>query len=145
MRNDGSHATSFAAIKTASRGRLPTNMVEIPESHQECEGAVRYAAVLEASALEEGCTRAVVVGNQAIVLAKHGDRIYACENRCPHQGQELAGGLLRRGQLICRHHGARFDLATGASTGPHTECAIKIFPVRIVEGRVEVAVPVSAP
>lgn len=121
------------------------HMSETEESQEHASETVRFHPVLEVAALGEGTTRAVVVGNEAIVLARHGDRIYACENRCPHQGQPLAGGLLRRGQLICRHHGARFDLVTGASTGPHTACPIKVFPVRIVEGRVEVAVPVSLP
>lgn len=105
----------------------------------------RYHEVLAAADLAEGCTRAVVIGKESIVLARHGDRIFACENRCPHQGQPLEGGLLRRGHLICRHHGARFDLVTGASAGPHTTCSIKVFAVRIVDGRVEVALPVPTP
>lgn len=120
-------------------------MSETAESPERAGETARFHPVLEVAALAEGATRAVVIGNEAILLARHGDRIYACENRCPHQGQPLVGGLLRRGQLICRHHGARFDLVTGASTGPHTSCPIKVFPVRIVEGRVEVAVPVSSP
>ena len=40
--------------------------------------------------------------------------------------------------LMCRRHGSRFDIATGAVIdGPATE-ALKVYEVREVKGRVQV-------
>lgn len=91
--------------------------------------------------LEEGQTKVMIVNGYQLVIGKHKQQIYAFENRCPHQGKELVNGLLRRGQIICPHHGARFDLVTGASQGEHTTVGIGTFHTRILGGEVEVLLP----
>ncbi len=61
----------------------------------------------------------VLIGNEmtALLVIKHGDRIVAYRNACPHQGRRLdyAPGmfLLKDERLICPAHGAVFTLLDG--------------------------------
>lgn len=92
--------------------------------------AYRFAALRET--LREGETLGVRLDGQDLLLCQYRERIYAFENRCPHQGRAMDGALIRRGQLVCPHHGARFELETGAPSGPLARCALKAFEVRLI-------------
>ena len=66
---------------------------------------------------------------------------WAIEDVCSHDGAELAGGPVDDHQVICPRHGARFCLKTGKALTPPAYEDIRIFPVRVREGRVEVELP----
>ena len=100
-----------------------------PDRDQTDQG-YRFAALREA--LREGETLSVKLDGQDLLLCQYRERVYAFENRCPHQGRAMDGALIRRGQLVCPHHGARFDLETGAPSGPLARCALKAFEVRLI-------------
>ncbi len=71
------------------------------------------------------------------VFAVEGE-VYAVEDACTHDGGELAGGPLEGCTITCPRHGARFDLKTGAVLAPPAVVPLRIFPVRVTAGRVEV-------
>src|SRR5579872_663560 len=49
-----------------------------------------------------------------ILLLRNGTGLYACTNRCPHEGYPLSEGTLSEGcVLTCNWHNWKFDLATG--------------------------------
>ncbi|KTT63949.1 hypothetical protein NS383_17695 [Pseudomonas oryzihabitans] len=83
-------------------------------------------------ALEEGASLVVELDGQSILLCQARQSVYAVENRCPHQGKPMDGALVRKGQVICPHHGARFDLRTGEALGPHTRCPLRTFKVHLI-------------
>lgn len=57
--------------------------------------------------------------------------LYAIEDRCSHDGGELASGKCEGNEIICPRHGARFCLLNGeALTAPAYE-SIETYPVRI--------------
>jgi nitrite reductase/ring-hydroxylating ferredoxin subunit len=61
-------------------------------------------------------TRKAVIrhqGRQILVLqTEHG--IFACTNRCPHEGYPLSEGVLTDGCILtCNWHNWKFDLASG--------------------------------
>lgn len=66
---------------------------------------------------------------------------WAIEDVCSHDGAELAGGPVDDHQVICPRHGARFCLKTGRALTPPAYEDIRTFPVRVRDGRVEVALP----
>jgi len=82
------------------------------------------------------------IQGRSVLIAHLDDGFHALENRCSHAASPLDGSrILRGGQILCPLHGARFDLRTGeAKTAPAFR-SIPVYPVRVVEGRVEVAVP----
>jgi nitrite reductase/ring-hydroxylating ferredoxin subunit len=79
-----------------------------------------------------------------VLVVKTESGIYAVNDRCTHQASTLSGGRIRRGAVMCPLHGARFELDTGRNIGG-TYRPIRTFPLRIVDGMVEVAVPEDSP
>jgi 3-phenylpropionate/trans-cinnamate dioxygenase ferredoxin component len=66
---------------------------------------------------EETLTARTVAGLD-IVIVRHAGRLYAVPDRCTHARYPLHDGSLEDGRLVCRHHGARFDLESGRPTLP---------------------------
>jgi len=63
---------------------------------------------------------------------------YAIEDRCSHDGGELASGECDGDEIICPRHGARFSIKDGeALTAPAYE-RIEVFPVRVEEGIIQI-------
>ncbi len=66
--------------------------------------------------------------------------LYAIEDVCTHDGEELTGGPVEGDQIICPRHGARFCLRSGKALTPPAYEDLPTYPVRIRDGRIEVAV-----
>jgi nitrite reductase (NADH) small subunit len=82
-----------------------------------------------------------VEGYEVLVLA-HDDSLYAFQNRCIHKQRELAKGVVLNGKLVCPGHQWAFALDSGYEAVKE-ECQ-PMFPVRVVDGVVEVDVTVPA-
>ncbi len=98
------------------------------------------------TALDALADRASVVvdhAGQKVLLVRLGDDVRAYDGRCPHARTALAAGPLARGALIeCPMHGAQFAAADGAlQPGPVTCPDLTAWPVRVLDGHVEVDVP----
>jgi phenylpropionate dioxygenase-like ring-hydroxylating dioxygenase large terminal subunit len=63
-----------------------------------------FTPVLDSAALAENQPTRVEVGEQAIVLVRQGDEVYALRERCSHLGGPLAGGKVEGGCLILQSH-----------------------------------------
>ncbi len=83
-----------------------------------------------------------VEGYEVLVLA-HDDNLYAFQNRCIHKQRELAKGVVLNGKLVCPGHQWAFALDSGYEAVKE-ECQ-PMFPVRVVDGIVEVDVTVPEP
>lgn len=92
---------------------------------------------------EEGKLAGKIAG-WYVLLAKIDDGFHAVNDRCTHQAALLSAGRIRRGAVMCPLHGARFEVATGRCIGAAYR-DLRIFPVRLVEGMIEVCVPDAAP
>jgi nitrite reductase/ring-hydroxylating ferredoxin subunit len=68
----------------------------------------------------------------------------ALEGTCPHRGGPLAEGIVRDGVVTCPLHWWRFDLRTGEHVGD-PGLRLARYPVRVVNGMVEVLLPPSHP
>ncbi|HAI10323.1 MAG TPA: hypothetical protein DCM28_01375 [Phycisphaerales bacterium] len=90
--------------------------------------------------LSEDTPQAVTVEGESIVLCKVKDQVTAFINSCPHAGLPLDSGDVTDGVLTCPFHGYTFNVCTGKNTTFETDPALKQFPVRIVDGKVEVQV-----
>ncbi|MEJ8859397.1 Rieske 2Fe-2S domain-containing protein [Variovorax robiniae] len=64
--------------------------------------------------------------------------VHAIADSCPHAGASLAGGALQGTSIRCPAHGLRFDLATGHIHGAGGGLAVRIYPVRVLDGRIQV-------
>lgn len=104
----------------------------------------RYTRVAAAADLPAGGSLAVKVDGWHVLLADVDGQIHAVNDRCTHAASLLSTGRIRRGMVMCPLHGARFDLATGASLGAGYK-PLRCFAVRVINGQIEIAVPDHAP
>src|SRR5688500_1021288 len=75
---------------------------------------------------------------EAVLLARHGDEIFAVSATCTHYSGPLGEGLLVDGTLRCPWHHACFDLRSGAPLRAPALNPIACYEVKIAGGRVAV-------
>jgi nitrite reductase/ring-hydroxylating ferredoxin subunit len=78
----------------------------------------------------------VVVGEEEILLVRRGSEVFALGYLCSHQDKELEGGQCAGDAWICPHHGARFDLRTGAALSMPAIEAVPRYEVKTEGGDV---------
>jgi nitrite reductase/ring-hydroxylating ferredoxin subunit len=66
--------------------------------------------------------------------------VHAVHNVCSHAFARMDEGRLRGTRLICPLHGAGFDVRTGAVLGAPATAPLRSYPVRVVDGMIEVQV-----
>lgn len=95
----------------------------------------RVAALAELQA--EGRMVLRLAGKQ-VALFRTDSGVFACNNRCPHEGYPLREGSLSAGAdsciLTCNWHNWKFDLRDGANL--YGGDRLRVYPVRIAEGAV---------
>lgn len=84
-----------------------------------------WIEVLPLAEVPDGTATRVSLEGIAVLLARHGDRLFAVADRCSHQGAPLSKGPVRfSGSLAtvtCPVHGSQFGLDTGkVMRGPAT-------------------------
>jgi 3-phenylpropionate/trans-cinnamate dioxygenase ferredoxin subunit len=100
----------------------------------------RFQPAVEASAIPPDSSHAVNVAGISLLICNSDGKLFAIQNRCPHQGRPLEGGRVRRGTIACPLHGMRFELGSGKPLGQLTTTPLRTFPTRIVDGVIEVAI-----
>jgi nitrite reductase/ring-hydroxylating ferredoxin subunit len=100
-----------------------------------------FAPVMPLDEIRQGAMRAVVLNGREIVLCHTKDGVFALENICSHAHARMCEGRLRATRIICPLHGASFDIRDGRVLGPPATLPLQSFAVRVVENRIEVAIP----
>lgn len=91
-------------------------------------------------AVWEGAGLPVQAADVALALFRVGDAVHALAAMCTHGHAQLCDGFVEGGEVECPLHQARFDIASGAvRCGPATQ-PVAVYPVRLVDGRVQVGV-----
>ncbi|HRE91998.1 MAG TPA: Rieske 2Fe-2S domain-containing protein, partial [Myxococcota bacterium] len=84
-----------------------------------------------------GSAKVVTHGRQRIAVFHLEDgRLYAIDDRCPHEGFPLSKGFVNQSVVTCRWHAFRFDLKSGRCVLGDEHA--RSFPVRLVDDRIEV-------
>ncbi|NOZ56602.1 MAG: non-heme iron oxygenase ferredoxin subunit [Calditrichaeota bacterium] len=97
-----------------------------------------WVSVLPFSELAEKRPIVRKISGQRVALVRIGEEVFAFDDVCTHEFAFLSEGQVLDHEIECPLHGARFDLATGeARSLPATE-PIKVYPTRVVNGKVEV-------
>jgi nitrite reductase/ring-hydroxylating ferredoxin subunit len=88
----------------------------------------------------------VRMAGQDVAVFAVGEELFAIDDSCPHAGASLCTGRLHQREVQCRAHGLRFRLTDGLlSTMPANSptqggMALRVWPVRVANGRLEVRV-----
>jgi nitrite reductase/ring-hydroxylating ferredoxin subunit len=101
-----------------------------------------YLPALAVDALAPGAMRCVTLGEHPVLVVRTREgSFHAVANICTHAYARMDEGRLRGTRVICPLHGASFDVRTGAVLGAPATAPLASYPVRVVDGRVEVQVP----
>lgn len=107
----------------------------------------RFVDVASVDELPDGALLGVTLPNGAPVCVFN-DRgaVGALGNVCTHAAFLMSDGVLHAdGTIECIWHGARFDCRSGAVRRHPASEPLPVYPVRVEEGRVLVALDPSAP
>jgi len=99
-----------------------------------------FVPVCAVTDIPNGGHRAFEVAGVPVLLVNLNRQFYAWHNRCTHLDFPLDGGRQMGWELMCRKHGARFDVRTGQALGGPAVNPLRRYETRVVEGVVEVGV-----
>lgn len=102
-----------------------------------------YHTAFRATELDAGQTRAIEAGVEPILIANVDGEFYAVRDRCGESPLPLAYSSLVDSVLVCSWHSCRYDVRSGARADSSGGDRIRVFPVRVENGMVEVAVSVE--
>ncbi len=78
-----------------------------------------FEKVAEASEIQSGNMKKVMVGGREVLVANVGGKYYAIGNVCTHMKGDLSKGILDANIITCPRHKQKFDVTTGKSVeGP---------------------------
>ncbi len=80
----------------------------------------------------------VDVQGTGVALYRIDDEVFATALQCTHGDARLCDGWLQGHEIVCPLHQGRFDLRTGEATFGPAYARVRVFPVRVVDGRIQV-------
>lgn len=101
-------------------------------------GTESYVAVTPADAIDEKDFSCFQIDGMSIVICRLNDTYYALKNECSHALATFEDGCMRGYRLICPRHSGAFDVRDGSPCAAPAKRPIRTFPVRVVNGVVEV-------
>lgn len=103
-----------------------------------------WVRVCRVEELGERSARRFEHDGQAVCVSLADGQPHAIDDRCPHRGIPLSGGLVQDGVLTCPGHFRRFDLRTGYRVGQPGE-AVLSYDCAVVDGWVLVDLGTAPP
>lgn len=97
-----------------------------------------WTSIGRAEDIAPGTSSVVEVDGVMMAIFNLGGEFFAIEDVCTHDGSEIASGCVVGEDIECPRHGARFSIRTGEVTAPPAYEPVDTFPVRVVEGDLQV-------
>jgi nitrite reductase/ring-hydroxylating ferredoxin subunit/uncharacterized membrane protein len=92
-----------------------------------------------------GQMKLVHLNGHRIVVAREDDQIVAFQDHCTHKWAALSDGALACGVITCPWHGSQFNVQDGRIVSGPAEEQIRIYPVQVREGAIELFAPHPLP
>jgi len=86
----------------------------------------------------DGEAVAVPVNGRAVAIVRLADGWRAVQDRCTHGVGSLSQGFVSDNCIECPLHEGVFDLTTGEVRSGPPPRPLRVYPIRIVDGRVQV-------
>lgn len=118
-------------------GTAPSSLVSIDGRRRARKPVYRRVAAV--SDVPPGTMKAVLVGDDSVLIVNLGDEFCALANHCGESPMPLEFGTLNGAELVCSWHGCRYDVRTGSRLDGMDE-RVAIYPVAVVDGEVRVAI-----
>jgi nitrite reductase/ring-hydroxylating ferredoxin subunit len=99
-----------------------------------------FVPVMTLAEIPQGSMQAKVLDGREIVICHTREGgVFALDNVCTHAHARMCEGRLRATRLVCPLHGASFDVRDGRVLGPPATVPLPTYPVRVVDGMIEVS------
>jgi len=98
-----------------------------------------FTEVTAAQDIEEKSFSTFEIDGTQIVICRFRDEYFAIENLCSHAQATFDQGRMRGYRIMCPLHGGTFDIRDGSCTGLPATQPIRSFPLRIVDGIIEIS------
>jgi 3-phenylpropionate/trans-cinnamate dioxygenase ferredoxin subunit len=102
---------------------------------------VEYLEIIPADQLPDGESVFLDVEGKSVVIFNLAGQIFAIGDVCSHDNGPVGEGEIEEFEIICPRHGARFDIRTGKVTSLPAVKDIPAYPVRVVNGMIELGIP----
>jgi 3-phenylpropionate/trans-cinnamate dioxygenase ferredoxin subunit len=93
-----------------------------------------FKKVARVEDIPTGKVKGFQVGFDKIVICNTGEGFYAVPDECTHESLPLNQARLKGNILMCPHHGARFDVTSGAVTHPPAIVPIETYQLKVENG-----------
>ena len=85
----------------------------------------------------------VEIEDKPIVIFNIAGQYFAIGDVCTHDDGPLGDGDLEEFNVVCPRHGGEFDVRTGKALMLPAVVDIPAYPVRVVDGNIELGIPKS--
>ena len=100
-----------------------------------------YIEIAPASELPNGERLFVDIADKPIVIFNIAGQFFAIGDVCTHDDGPLGDGMVEGHNIVCPRHGGEFDVRTGQAVQMPAVVDISAYPVRVVDGRIQVGIP----
>jgi len=104
-----------------------------------------FRELADVADIPDGSSRSFEVSGHDILICHTRGEFFAVENQCSHAMAKLEGGRLRAFRLSCPLHGASFDVRDGSVLGKPATKPIRVYPLRVNDGRIQVCLEPQHP
>ena len=104
-----------------------------------------YLRVCPLADVPENGALGVELNGEPVAILRDGGEVYAMRDVCSHEEVPLSEGDIYDHTVECWLHGSCFDLRTGAPTGPPATEPVPVYPVKVEDGDVYVALGGTGP
>jgi 3-phenylpropionate/trans-cinnamate dioxygenase ferredoxin subunit len=105
------------------------------------EEKVEFVGIAPVSELPNGERLFVDIGDTPLVIFNIAGQFFATGDVCSHDDGPVGEGDLEGFNIICPRHGAEFDVRNGKAVAMPAVVDIPAYPVRVVDGMIEIGVP----
>ena len=91
--------------------------------------------------IPEGERMYVDIDEFHLVVFNIAGQIFSISDLCSHDNGPLGDGEMDEYEIVCPRHGAHFDVRSGKVRSLPAIVDIPAYPVRVVDGRIEVGLP----
>ncbi|MEW6286388.1 MAG: non-heme iron oxygenase ferredoxin subunit [Chloroflexota bacterium] len=102
---------------------------------------IEFVEIAPASELPSGERLFVEIEGKSIVIFNIAGQLFAIGDICTHDDGPLGDGDLEGYNIVCPRHGAEFDVRTGKVMQMPAVVDIPAYPVKVVDGMIQVGMP----
>ena len=102
---------------------------------------IEFVEIAPVSDLPNGERLFLEIEGKPIVIFNIAGQFFAIGDVCTHDDGPLGDGDLEGFNIVCPRHGAEFDVKTGRAVQMPAVVDIPAYPVRAVDGMIQVGLP----